>query len=507
MGAMRAPAFALVAVIVAGLLLASDSIVPTPPTPPTTVSLNLKKLEVEVATDRVLEFRFSRPVDATEAASRIEIDPATDGQLISAGDNLRFSWTPAKGWQEATLYRVFVFPFRDRQTNLVAARNWTFITTVVPRVTSAKDATGQSLVAGDEIDQGAPIALSFNTPMSAPDTSITVGGQPATVTWSIDFHTASIATDAYPVGPLELALATGRDLSGHIAASGWNLALAIGYQVRIATRHLPFPALVQIPNDGYGARPQVGVQAAAMIFEYQTEGNIQRLTALYTDVPDVIGPVRSGRRISFKLTHHYHGGLFFSGLSNDAHRLLYSEPVLNWEDSPPSFYRDYGRSGPNNLMLSGAAVLALEQGSGVAAFEPIKKGGKVDLGGGEPASSFQVAEHRSSYTYDPGTGTFGKVEDGQVMMDASLGRPDQIFMVLVVHTREYLVSDIESGCCTQGRDFDLVSGGALDIYYKGVHLAGSWAAADRSSPLAFKLASGQELALPRGLVWVDVVGS
>ena len=77
------------------------------------------------------------------------------------------------------------------------------------------------------------------------------------------------------------------------------------------------------------------------------------------------------------------------------------------------------------------------------------------------------------------------------MTDASLGKPDQLFMVLVLHTREFLVPDIESGCCTRGRDFDLDSGGALDIYYRGQEATGTSSAADRSSPLIFKNAAGQ----------------
>jgi hypothetical protein len=75
------------------------------------------------------------------------------------------------------------------------------------------------------------------------------------------------------------------------------------------------------------------------------------------------------------------------------------------------------------------------------------------------------------------------------------------------HTREFLVPDIESGCCTHGRDFDLDSGGALEIYYRGQQSTGSWSATDRSNPLVFKNAAGQPINLPDGLVWVDVVGN
>ena len=308
------------------------------------------------------------------------------------------------------------------------------------------------------------------------------------------------------VGPLVLGLTSGRDRRKHFATPGDLITLDLAYRVHIATTHLAVPALVQIPNDGYGARPQVGIQAAALVFEYQTEGSIQRTTALYTDVPAVIGPTRSGRRISFRIVRHYHGNLFLSGLSNDARNVLNSDPVPAWFDNPPGFFRDYSRSAPDNLMLRGDEVVSKESQSGTPAFEPIKHG-PVVVGAGTPVTSFGVSEHRSTYSYDPMTGTYGKVEDGETMRDASLGRPDQMFMVLVVHAREFLVPDIESGCCTHGRDFDLDSGGALDIYYRGQQVAGSWSAADRASPLVFKNAAGLELNLPEGLVWVDVVGN
>ncbi|HLQ62794.1 MAG TPA: DUF3048 C-terminal domain-containing protein, partial [Candidatus Acidoferrales bacterium] len=69
-----------------------------------------------------------------------------------------------------------------------------------------------------------------------------------------------------------------------------------------------------------------------------------------------------------------------------------------------------------------------------------------------------------------------------------------------------LVPIIESGCCTRGRDFDLDSGGGIDVFYRGRHYTGRWSAADRNSPIVFTLDSGQPLTLPNGLTWVEVVG-
>jgi hypothetical protein len=473
---------------------------------PTSVAFNLKNQQLEVPTDQELSITFGQPVELRVLAARLQFSPKTEGDLASGGDGRHFSFAPAEAWLDATLYRVQLKPFNDLKGNPVSGHAWTFTTTIVPRVATFLDDAGDNLGPGSPVEQGGNVNLVFNTAMSPAETTVTANGQPAKLAWSSDGKLAAVSTAGLPVGALELALTAGKDLKNHFAAAANLISVDVAYRVHIATRHLGFPALVQIPNDGYGARPQVGVQAAAMIFEYQTEGSIQRLTALYTDVPDVVGPTRSGRRISFRLVRHYHGNLFLSGLSNDAHNVLNADPVPAWFDNPPGFFRDPSRGAPNNLMLRGDEVVAKEGQSGTPAFEPLKHGA-VDVGAGASATSFGVGEHRSTYGYDPVTGTYGKVEDGQAMMDASLGKPDQLFMVLVMHAREFLVADIESGCCTHGRDFDLDSGGALDIYYRGQVVTGSWSAADRAAPFVFKNAAGQEISLPDGLVWVDVVGN
>src|SRR5579859_3767347 len=402
------------------------------------VVINVKDKQVEVPIDQALRFDFAAAVDATVAEAHISFRPAIEGTytVLAGGRSLTFE---PLGWSEGTTYTVRIAGFNDLKGNPVAPRSFSFTTTVVPRVDSLHDDAGTPLGPGLQVEQGTHVNLVFSTPTSQGATTVTANGQPAQLTWSADGLTASLPTTGMAVGPLTLALTIGQDLRNHSVNPGWQVQLDVAYLVHIQTTHLPFPALVQIPNDGYGARPQVGVQAAAMIFEYQTEGSIQRLTALYTDVPAVVGPTRSGRRISFRLVHHYHGNLFLSGLSNDMTTFLHAFPIPAWFDSPPGYFRDLSRAAPNNLMLRGDAVLADEQASGTPAFAPLAYGAP-DLGATTPAATFGVDEHRSSYTYDPTTGTYSKVEDGETMIDASLNKPDQIFMVLVVHAREFLVS-------------------------------------------------------------------
>ena len=487
-------------ILTASLLLAACSLGPAQPI--TTVALNVRDGAVEIPTDKALVLTLSRPAPPSAVASAFLVYPATEGTMeVEPGDRL-FTWRPDHGWLELTEYSVLLTTFKDSSGQAVPGHRWSFLTTVVPRVLDIVDSAGTAVADGGGVDQGGSLKLTFNVPMDTGKTAFAGNGAALAATWSDDLRSATLALAAVPVGPLEVDLAHGRDALGHDAAA-WKLKLDVSLVIPIHTTHLAAPALIQIPNDGYGARPQVGLQAADMVFEYLTEGNITRLTGLYTDVPDVVGPIRSGRRISFRLTRHYHGVLFLSGLSNDADHLLHADPVPAIFETTGPFYRDRGRVAPNNLFVSGPGVTYLAGGARLPDFA-IGKGHPV-LSGGDPGSAFDVAEHRSHYSYDPQTGTYGKVEDGQPIVDAGLGQPVKAFMVIVMHAHEFLVPDIESGCCTHGRDFDLDSGGAADVWYRGAHYAATWSAADRASPFTFKLADGNPLLLPKGMVWVDVV--
>lgn len=483
----------------AALLLASACDVPF--LTPASGELSLKDGQVDVRLDQPLVLRLSRAVAFNALAKALLIMPATDGSLESPPDGRSFTFRPTRGWLELTEYHVYLAGFYDSGGS-VAGRSWTFLTTITPRVMSVANAAGTVVAEGDEVDEASPLTLTFNSRMNPAATTLTVNGTNVEPTWSADHYSASVPTDGLPAGAAELALVSGRDDLGHDAAV-WKFAVTVAFSIRIPTTHIGFPVLIQVPNDGYGARPQAGLQAADMVFEYLTEGDITRLTALYTDVPSVVGPIRSGRRISFRLTRHYHGTLFLSGLSNDANSVLWSDPVPAIFETG-GFYRDRSRYAPNNLFISGDGVAYLAGGVRLPDFAVTKA--RPKLSGGSDGGAFDVAEHHSSYRYDAATGTYGKVEDGQQIMDVGLGQPVRAFMVVVMHTREFLVPDIESGCCTHGRDFDLDFGGTAEFWYRGLHYGGTWSAADRSSPFVFKLSDGSELTLPKGLVWVDVVG-
>src|SRR5690625_277195 len=59
-------------------------------------------------------------------------------------------------------------------------------------------------------------------------------------------------------------------------------------------------------NNHSQARPQSGLLEADIVFEILAEARITRLLALYqSEIPDVVGPVRSAREYYFTLANNY----------------------------------------------------------------------------------------------------------------------------------------------------------------------------------------------------------
>jgi hypothetical protein len=471
---------------------------------PTVATFNLKEGQSEVPLDQTLVFRLSRPVTLAAIEKALTIEPTAGGRVSSDASRRMFTWTPDGNLADLTRYTVTLAAFEDAGGHAFKRSAWHFTTTILPRVLSLTPAGGQALADGGELEIGTRATLAFNDAMNSARTTLHGNGGPLALTWAKDGKSATFATSGLAIGPLALSLDPASADSEGRPAAAWQLKAMVVYRIHIHTIPLRFPALVQIPNDGYGARDQAGYQAANMVFEYLTEGGITRTTALYTNVPDAIGPVRSGRFISFDLVRHYKGMLFLSGLSDPSYARLHADPVPAFFDTTGYYYRQPGRVAPNNLFISGDAVQRAENGSGVADFA-LPAATAPALSGGQPATSVTVSEHNSTYAYDPATGTYGKVEDRHTMADASLGQPLRVFMLIVFHTREWVTSFVEDVGGGHARDFDMDAGGTAEIYYLGQEYSAHWSAPDRSSPYVFTLASGQTVTLPNGLTWVDVV--
>jgi hypothetical protein len=410
---------------------------------------------------------------------------------------------PVKPFADLTTYTLTLKPLQDTTKHQVRGGRWTFTTTIVPRIVSVTLPDGSAVTGGMEIAPSSVLTFNFNDEMVPSSVQMSLGTQPAALTWAKDSRSASLSTQSIPSGPLLLNLAAGaKDTTGHLVKATWSLDTGLYFRDREHTVTLKYPALIQVPNDE-SARDQDGLQAADVVFEYLAEGGITRLTAVYNTAPDMIGPMRSSRLVSLKIARHYKGLLFQSGESQVTQAAAGANPVPQFFDTIGYTFRSRTRIAPDNLMISGDGVNRAEQRffPNVAAFSIPKA--RPQPTGGTAATTAKVDEHYSTYTYDPIMGTYQKNEEGHNYVDAHLRQPLRIEMLIVMHTQESVLP-VGDGHGSYLHDFNLDTNGKADIYYKGQRYSGAWTSSDSHGPLTFALADGSALSLPPGLVWIDV---
>jgi hypothetical protein len=109
-------------------------------------------------------------------------------------------------------------------------------------------------------------------------------------------------------------------------------------------------------DDTRDAHPQIGIEAADLVYVEQVESGLTRLLALYTsEYPEFIGPIRSARISDIDLLAQYGRVAFAYSGSQTRMRPVLAEAnlnILSAERNPPSiFARDESRVSPVNMIL------------------------------------------------------------------------------------------------------------------------------------------------------------
>lgn len=264
---------------------------------------------------------------------------------------------------------------------------------------------------------------------------------------------------------------------------------------------LPYPVLIQIENSG-PSRPQAGLQAASLIFQYVTEAGITRFSAIYHRVPGVVGPVRSARFISQYLYHRFDAVLMASGAGDATLTRVVRDPGIKGgffnDYAPQFFFRWSGRAAPHNVYTRQDQMLAVA-GQGLRPPSSTDVLRSDDWAGTEAASHVDVPSMHSSFDF--ANSSYSVVTDGLVQADVLYGtvRPQS---VVVMHVRQFTTAEIHDVNGVLGRDFDMNSGGGAEMYAHGTVVRGRWVSPGYNQPLQFTDAAGKQVGLPPGLSWV-----
>lgn len=263
--------------------------------------------------------------------------------------------------------------------------------------------------------------------------------------------------------------------------------------------------MVKLDNTG-PARPHTGLREADLVYVEEVEWGVTRLAAMYnSDIPKVVGPVRSARISDLEILEQFQRpGLVYSGANDAMVRLIRRSNAasLSPAEKPGYFYRDKGKEVPNNQMLKLRGML-----STVRNLSPVEDiGFRFDPAipaGGSPARSFLVRWPNATVGGTWTRSGFAIEVDGYVQRD-------QVTKQGVV-ARTVVIQFVEQGVSRFGDRFGgktplvkVVGDGTAVILRNGMRHDATWSRPTPESGTSF-LVGGQPFPFDPGQVWVLLV--
>lgn len=267
----------------------------------------------------------------------------------------------------------------------------------------------------------------------------------------------------------------------------------------------PRPALLVKVSNSPEARPQTGLDRADVVFEELTEGGVTRFVAVFhSQVPAVVGPVRSARPVDVQVVSGFGSpGFAFSGARPEVRAAVGAAPLVPLTEGTPGFFRDDGRYAshpfaPHDLFVDVATALAEVTDRGARPFTDV--GWRFDdepPAGGGPASEVEVPMSPSSVTgwrYEEDAGHYRRVQNGEASTVTGSGR---------IGAANVVVLDVRHDIGASGYpETDVLGTGAALVLRDGRAYDARWDKPSEQSPLRVLDGSGAPFPFARGPTWI-----
>ncbi len=271
------------------------------------------------------------------------------------------------------------------------------------------------------------------------------------------------------------------------------------------------PLSVKVENSP-AARPQTGLNSADVAYETVTEGGITRFNLIFqSNVPEVVGPVRSARLSDLWIVPQYRGLFFYSGASESVFRRVRQAklPDLSQDNGITAPYsRSTARSAPHNLYLDTkkAYAEAKKRGKKVTAdLVPLEFGPASLATSATPVKSVYIpfsSFNNVTWKWSKKRRSFLRENNGKVHRDAETGKQVAAKNVVVMWAKYTVASHDKVGSTTY--DIKLGGKGKATIFRDGKRYNGKWIAS-RTEPPRFVDKKGRPIRLAPGNTWMQVV--
>jgi hypothetical protein len=262
------------------------------------------------------------------------------------------------------------------------------------------------------------------------------------------------------------------------------------------------PVMVVKIDNTFNSEPQVGLRKADLVVEELVEGGITRLASIfYSQLPPVVGPVRSARASDIGVIKPANAVLVASGAATRTQgRLRDAGIALHFEGST-GMYRDGSRHAPYNLFMRLQRFVSSLHVSSRPTHNYLPWGREADFTGVGSATSISVRFSNTSTTrfrYSRGAGKYVNTNSHASSADHFLA--DSV-LVLRVRETDAGYHDPAGNPVPEARFFG--SGSAV-LFHHGQVVRGTWSKRTGSSVLTLRTAAGP-LKVPAGHVWIELM--
>ncbi|MFQ5612871.1 MAG: DUF3048 domain-containing protein [Anaerolineae bacterium] len=271
------------------------------------------------------------------------------------------------------------------------------------------------------------------------------------------------------------------------------------------------PLHIRLGNDA-GARPQVNLSLADLVYEELVEWWTTRLTAVYlAEAPEIVAPVRSSRLINTQLTIQYDAALINSGGSDPVRWQLSQLPIVNLDEyfhPKPYFYRD-NEGWQRRLAVNAAEAHRYLEAQEMEAAVPLR-GFVFDAtpANGVPAESIYIdypaRDNKVLWLFDSDTGRYRRFNGGEPMIDFATGEQISVANVIVYYAPHYETDIVEDSTGATSVGIEINGEGRAQIFRDRTVIEGRWRT-DGSQTPEFIDAEGRPIPLKPGNSWIQVV--
>lgn len=262
-------------------------------------------------------------------------------------------------------------------------------------------------------------------------------------------------------------------------------------------------------NDDRSVAALIGIDRADIVIEERIEDRATRFAAIFhSDLPDLVGPVRSARTTDVDLMRNLGSPiLVFSGANisvlgeiRDLSREGGVVPVVN-DDSEIYHYRDSDYPAPDNLFTDATLVSAdFAEAAGAVLSVLAFRDSESDTRSASIDGTGVTIEGRDivSFVHDDVLG-YVRVQDGAVHVTRE-GRPLTAANLVVMEV-DYVTNADDA----EAVDAVTTGAGVVNVLIDGRRWEGTWERKSAAEPYSFFDSNGVSVLLEPGTTWLTLV--